>query len=85
MLPVEWLVGPVAALALALYVSRLLWIEHQKHDADVLAQRDRNAAGWEAQTAASTRAAAAAERSAEALDRLAAERASQRRIADGET
>lgn len=40
MFPVEWLVGPVAALALGLFVIRELWKAHQAADADVRAQRD---------------------------------------------
>lgn len=38
-LPVEWLVGPVAALALALWIVNTLWKAHQAAD-----QRERDRA-----------------------------------------
>jgi membrane protein required for beta-lactamase induction len=31
-LPIEWLVGPVAALALALLIGRELWRSHREMD-----------------------------------------------------
>lgn len=46
-MPPEWLIGPAAALVLALVVINELWKAHKKADDDVTAQRDRNAAGWE--------------------------------------
>lgn len=38
-IPIEWLVGPVAALALALWVSNALWQSHKAAD-----QRERDRA-----------------------------------------
>lgn len=45
-IPLEWLVGPVAALALALWISNILWKAHQAADADVRKDRDEWKARW---------------------------------------
>lgn len=39
-IPVEVLAGPVAALALAVWIANALWNAHKDADADVRAQRD---------------------------------------------
>ena len=38
--PVEWLVGPVAGLAVLLVVARELWRAHRESDDDLRRQRD---------------------------------------------
>lgn len=40
-LPVEWFVGPVAALALALVIARELWRSHKAADAREVDRADR--------------------------------------------
>lgn len=72
---IEVLLGPLGALALLIYVAKVLWDAHKASDEDVVRQRDVAIEGWKAQTAAT-------DRLAEAVERKAIDDATRRRSTD---
>jgi hypothetical protein len=55
------ILGPFGALVALGIAVAALWRSHERSDHDVMAQRDRAFAGWEAQTTATNRLADAIE------------------------
>lgn len=69
-IPIEILVGPVAAVVVLLLIGRELWAVHKEADADVRKERDVARSVGEAQVVATTRIA----------DELAAERREREKL-----
>ena len=76
------ILGPFGALVAALIAVGVLWRNHERNDRDVIAQRDRAMAGWEAQTKATNDVTLATNKLAEAVERRAKRDAEVRRASD---
>lgn len=76
------ILGPFGLVFAALIAVAVLWRSHERNDRDVLAQRDRALAGWEAQTKATNDVTLATNKLAEAVERRAKRDADVRRSSD---